>query len=366
MHFIDKDWNLQKYILNFSYMPPPHTGFALSEKLYGFINDWGLVEKIFGVTLDNASANGVSIDMLRSQLKMKGFLVGDGNLFHMRCCAHILNLVVQDGLKHIDDSVCKIRDSVKYVKGSQIRKEKFLECVKLVSMGDKRGLTQDVPTRWNSTYLMLDSAIHYRHAFQHLDLSDSNYKHCPSSIEWDKVEKIRSFLELFYDATLAYSGTMYPTANLFFPAIWRCCLSLMQHMEGDDEGLSLMASQMWEKFQKYWSEFNVTLAIACVLDPRYKLEFIDYSYKKLYGDLSLEYEHVKGMLHSIFGEYEAKSRDTLSQRNNNIAGDSEKPKKVAVVDKYFKVMFCAFFVNIIYYFNLKFQRQILYFFELVV
>ena len=60
-----------------------------------------------------------------------------------------------------------------------------------------------------------------------------------------------------------------------------------------------MASQMWEKFQKYWSEFNVTLAIACVLDPRYKLEFIDYSYKKLYGDLSLEYEHVKGMLHSI-------------------------------------------------------------------
>ena len=38
----------------------------------------------------------------------------------MRCCAHILNLVVQDGLKHIDDSVCKIRDSVKYVSKDKV------------------------------------------------------------------------------------------------------------------------------------------------------------------------------------------------------------------------------------------------------
>ena len=65
VHFIDKDWNLQKYILNFSYVPPPHMGFTLSKKLYGFISDWGLAEKVFSVTLDNVSANGVSIDILR-------------------------------------------------------------------------------------------------------------------------------------------------------------------------------------------------------------------------------------------------------------------------------------------------------------
>ena len=106
---------------------------------------------------------------------MKGFLVSDGDLFHIRCWAHILNLVTQDGLMHIDDSFCKIYDSVKYVKGSQIRKEMFLECVKLVSMVDKRGLSQDVPTRWNSTYLTLDSVIHYRHAFRYLELSDSKH-----------------------------------------------------------------------------------------------------------------------------------------------------------------------------------------------
>jgi len=38
-HFIDKDWKLQKRILNFSYMPPPHTGIALSKKFHGFFSD---------------------------------------------------------------------------------------------------------------------------------------------------------------------------------------------------------------------------------------------------------------------------------------------------------------------------------------
>ena len=157
---------------------------------------------------------------------------------------------------------------------------------------------------------------------------------------------------------LAYLGTKYPTANLFFPDIWHCCLSLMQHMEDDDESLSLLdgesnVGEVSKVLVRVWSEFNVTLAIACVLDPRYKLEFIDYSYKKLYGDLSLEYEHVKGMLLSIFGEYEAKSRDTSSQRNYNIASDSEKPKKMVVVDKYFTAMFCPFFYQCYLLFQLE-------------
>jgi len=37
---------------------------------------------------------------------------------HVRCCAHILNLVVHEDLKNIDDSIVRIRNMVKYVKGS--------------------------------------------------------------------------------------------------------------------------------------------------------------------------------------------------------------------------------------------------------
>jgi hypothetical protein len=45
---------------------------------------------------------------------MKNALLCEGEFFHMCCCAYILNLIVQDGLKEITDAIQKIRDSVKY------------------------------------------------------------------------------------------------------------------------------------------------------------------------------------------------------------------------------------------------------------
>lgn len=103
--------------------------------------------------------------MLKSQLKIRKVLLSNGDYLHMRCCAHIINLIVQDGLKAIEGELYKIRESVKYVKASQGRKQKFLECVNQMSLDRKKGLRQDVPTRWNSTYIMLDCALYYKSAF---------------------------------------------------------------------------------------------------------------------------------------------------------------------------------------------------------
>ncbi|XVF85047.1 hypothetical protein PTKIN_Ptkin17bG0087200 [Pterospermum kingtungense] len=36
-HLVDKDWNLQKRVLSFSFMPPPHNGVSLSEKVYSLM-----------------------------------------------------------------------------------------------------------------------------------------------------------------------------------------------------------------------------------------------------------------------------------------------------------------------------------------
>ena len=55
----------------------------------------------------------------------------------------------------------KIRECIKYVKGSQGRKVNFFYSVKQMSLDGKKGLRQDVPTRWNSTFFMLESAIFY-------------------------------------------------------------------------------------------------------------------------------------------------------------------------------------------------------------
>jgi hypothetical protein len=53
----------------------------------------------------------------------------NGKYIHMRCCAHILNLVVKDGLKDIDDSVSRIRHAVWYARSSALRLDAFKESI---------------------------------------------------------------------------------------------------------------------------------------------------------------------------------------------------------------------------------------------
>ena len=49
---------------------------------------------------------------------MTNSLLCVGEHFHIGCCAHVLNLIVQDGLKGINEAVNKVRESIKYVRGS--------------------------------------------------------------------------------------------------------------------------------------------------------------------------------------------------------------------------------------------------------
>ncbi|XP_057975239.1 zinc finger BED domain-containing protein DAYSLEEPER-like [Malania oleifera] len=246
-----------------------------------FGREWGIDRKIFSITLDNAIANDSMQDILSSQLSLQAPLVSGGEYFHVRCCASILNLIVQEGLKVIERVVFNIRESVKYIKGLEGRKLKFEECIKQVGILASISLRLDVPTRWNSTFMMIESALIYRRALIHYALLVANYKYCPSNEEWNRAEVICNFLKPFYDMTKLLSGSDYPTSNLYFSNIWKIQLHLLETMENSDSIVNGMAAKMKEKFDKYWKCYSVVLAFAIVLDPRYKLQFVEFCYSKV-------------------------------------------------------------------------------------
>ncbi|XP_040361763.1 zinc finger BED domain-containing protein RICESLEEPER 2-like [Rosa chinensis] len=291
-------------------MPPPHNGVALADKVNTLIGEWGIEKNLFSITLDNATANDSFVEKLKTKLNFRGLLIMDGKFFHVRCCAHILNLIVQDGLKAIDPSVIKVRDCIKYIKGSSARKERFLECVAQVGLrGSRRGLRQDVPTRWNSTYLMLDSALYYRRALMNLGLSDNDFKSCLVADEWDKIEKITKFLGYFYEVMCLFSGTKYPTSNLFFPKVFIVQHSIQEAMRDHDSFMIQMGMEMNLKFEKYWSDYSLILGIAVVMDPRFKMQFVEWAYDKLYGPDSSQLEVFNDTLSSLFDAFVEKSFD---------------------------------------------------------
>ena len=84
----------------------------------------------------------------------------------MRCIAHILNLIINDGLKEANKSVKKVREAVRYIRNSPSRLRKFKEFSTLAGIYSKLSLTLDGPTRWNSTYVMLQTACLFQRAFE--------------------------------------------------------------------------------------------------------------------------------------------------------------------------------------------------------
>jgi len=273
-HFVDENWKLTSRVLNLCRMKPPHSSIALEAAVFDCLKHWGIDKKIFSITLDNASANDNMQEHLKKHLRVQGNLMCGGEYFHIRCCAHILNLIVQEGLKGESEALHKIRDSVKYIKGSDGKMIKFEDCVNDAGVSVSGGLRYDVSTRWNNTYIMLESALQYRKAFEYFQVADRNYKHCPSDEEWERAERICEFLEPFYDITNLISGSSYPTANLYFMQEWKVQCILERNKNYVDEVIKKMTLDMMVKFEKYWTDHSAVLSFGAILDPRLKDKFL--------------------------------------------------------------------------------------------
>ncbi|KAK2641382.1 hypothetical protein Ddye_023145 [Dipteronia dyeriana] len=105
------------------------------------------------------------------------------------------------------------------------------------------------------------------------------------------------------ETSKVWKGTKYPTSNLFFPKVFSTYMILKQNKESSYVFLQKIANQMYNKYFKYWGEFSVILAIALILVHRYKITFVEFAYKKVYGINSPELENIQNKLLSLFNEY---------------------------------------------------------------
>src|SRR6266540_4268540 len=129
-----------------------HTGVILANTIYTTINEFGLGEKIIAITTDNASNMNV-FGQKFSQLLSDNH---DNTLFRrVRCAAHILNLIVKDGLDEVGKSVIKARKFAIAIRSSQVL---FEELKKIFELKGRPFLVPeiDVSTHWNSTYIMIN------------------------------------------------------------------------------------------------------------------------------------------------------------------------------------------------------------------
>jgi hypothetical protein len=253
----------------FIYVPAPHTADVICEELYEALVYCNLDEKISTVTLDNCTTNDAVIPSLVRKI-VKSKLMNDGKVLHMRCCAHILNLIVKDGLEPLKEEIEHIRESVAYWTATPKGIEKFEEVVKFVKVNMKTKIHLDCKTRWNSTFNMLNIALPYKAVFIRASHVDKQYTCLPSEDERNFTAYVVERLCFFNDITEVYSRAMYVTANIYFMNICEIRVKIRQWSTCGNPLVQAMAANMVAKFDKYWFDIQGLMGIAIVLDPRLK------------------------------------------------------------------------------------------------
>ncbi|KAL6843604.1 hypothetical protein ACP4OV_026666 [Aristida adscensionis] len=305
--FIDSEWKVHRRMLNFMMVSSPHSENALSEAISASLSDWNMKDKLFTITLDNeCSSHDIYSANLRDYLSNKNNLMLKGQLFVVRCYAHILNAVAQDVIASIHGVIYNIRESIKFIKASPNREEKFAEIALQLEIPSTKTLCLDVTTQWNTTYLMLLAALDYKQAFTTLETCDDNYNEAPSAEDWKKVEAACTYLKLLYDSAHSIMAAANPTSNIFFHEAWKLQLELANATGHENPIFSSIAKDMHERFDKYWKDCSLVLAIAVVMDPRFKMKLVEFSYSKIYGAEATKYvKVVNDAVHELYKEYVA-------------------------------------------------------------
>jgi hypothetical protein len=260
-HWIDNKWNLHKRILNF-YQVSNYMGETIGQVIKNCMLEWG-IDKVLTVTIDSSSSNNVTISFLKNVIKDWPPNILSNEHLYVRCCAHIVNLIVCDGLKEINVSAVKIQNAIRFVRSSTSRQLAFKKCAEKLHIECKKSLCLDATSRWNSTYLMLEAAEKFEKVFVRLGEKEPRYMSYflevdskgnkknigpPSLEDWENARTLVNFLKIFHMVTLRFSGSLQVTSNYFFNELTYMHTNLLQLYKNKDNLLSGMTTNMMLKF----------------------------------------------------------------------------------------------------------------------
>lgn len=327
-HYIDDSWIPKRKILNFLCIDPSQAEELLSELIMTSLRNWDIDRKLFSLTIDNRATYDKIVCRIRDQLCQHRFLMCEGQLFDVRCAASTVKLLVQDVLEASREITNKVRETIHYIKGTRGTQEKFNEIVQLVGINGQKLLSVDNPFQWNSTYVMLEAALEYKEAFPQLQEHDPGFSMCPSGIDWDRLRGITSILKYFHDMFNNFFGRK-QNANSYFAEICDIHLELIAWCQKSDEFISSLALKLKSKFDEYWKKCSLIMAIAAILDPRYKMKLVEFYYPQIYGESSspdcvaIVSNCMKALYsgHAIYSPLSAHGQNSSSESNGSAVKD---------------------------------------------
>lgn len=271
-HYFRDSPELESVVLEFKQIAHPHDGPTINAFIKETLVKYKIAKKVVSLTTDNASNNVVAVNTLVEDLCLdSNFSFG---FLKFRCTAHIINLAVNKALNELKSSIAAVKSLVLLINSSPKRIQQFKKIQSDLGRETTLKLKEDVATRWNSTYAMIERALELRDAIDQalLEMSDlDQMRH----MNWHQLEEMVRFLGPFDELTRNLSAERYPSISIVMAA----SRTLMKHLtdeEWADDTIQRAANAFRIKLEEYEGYLDQPIAVmAAVLDPRIKLDCFD-------------------------------------------------------------------------------------------
>ncbi|KAK7901739.1 hypothetical protein WMY93_018508 [Mugilogobius chulae] len=258
-HFLN-DMTLESVLLGVGHFGVSHTAENIKDAMVVQLEKWGLSQKVKCLITDSAS-----------NMLLSAKLLGVANV---PCYAHILNLLVKKALDQtppLAEIRTKARKIVTVFKTSVKAKEKLTEVQEQLQK-PKHKLLQEVDTRWNSTYLMLERLFEQREPVAAALASLSSETPPLSTMDYDIIYESLGVLGPINLASNELSAEKTVSASKIIPIT-----RMIQHKLAQ-RAVTLVqpaAVALCQNLQQLFSvkcngETVSILAMATLLDPRFK------------------------------------------------------------------------------------------------
>ena len=101
-----------------------------------------------------------------------------------------------------------------------------------------------------------------------------------------------------------FSGRKYPTTSIYFTLVCELKIAINEWNLSSNEMINTMPESMFAKFNSYWANVNVVMAVVAILDLRYKMKLLEFYYPNIYGDnYDSEIEKIMNFCYDLLNEF---------------------------------------------------------------
>ncbi|KAI1695796.1 zinc finger BED domain-containing protein 1 [Ditylenchus destructor] len=257
-HGISKDWKGRNFVLCVREFAGSHTGERVGAVVRAMLEEWAIPQEKCFMFLRDGGAN-----------MRKAFnLDSASDLESADCAAHLLNLVVKEGLKHppVQKLLEKCRKIVTHFKQSNLAKSAFKE-IQIEEDLPEHVLLQDMPIRWNSAYFMCHRLIEQKTTVSQYAYQKERYDLNLTDTEWKCLSELVELLKPLEELTRLFCcspiSVQYPYAVMTEKELERNFASADINIAKE-----IFVKGLRDRFGHL--NRNRELAIAQFLDPRFK------------------------------------------------------------------------------------------------